>query len=254
VVLGAELAERLFGRRAAVGERVDVNGVGHEVIGVLARKGDQISSLGPPDDEDLFLPLTTMQTLITGDERISFVAVAPRADAPHQAIVREVRRVLGASHGFAATDPDALTVFDAMNFVDLFRDLTAALRLFVAALGVASLAAGGMGVANMLLLSVTERRREIGLRRALGARRLEIAGQFVLEGVVLTGVGGIAGAVLGWVLCALAGAPGGAVVVAHFSPPVVELAVGLVGLVGVLAGLGPALRAATLDPAGELRA
>ena len=252
-VLGAELKKRLFGAGGALGERIEVSGVGYEVIGVLARKGDQISSLGPPDDQKLFLPLTTYQTLIAGDEYVNFIGIAPRSSDDHHAVTDQVRKVLGARHGFAADDRDALTVFDVVNFIDLFRNLTTVIRVFVAAVGIVTLAIGGVGVMNILLLAVTERTAEIGLRKAVGATRADIVRQFLVEALFITGVGGVMGMALGLGLCAAAGDQGPVHVASFVSWWIVVGSAALLGAVGIAAGVWPALRAASIDPVRALR-
>ncbi len=252
-VLGAALAEKIFGQRSPVGERVEVSGVGYRVIGVLVRKGDQISSLGPPDDNKLFVPLSTYQSLIAGEDKIGFLAVQPHDISLHKDIAQQVRKVLGARHGFAADDRDAIDVFDVVNFIDLFRNLTTAIRLFVSALGIVSLAIGGVGVMNILLLAVTERSREIGLRKALGATRRDIATQFLAEALVMAALGGTVGMALGWLLCQLAGTQGSVHIPQYLSGGIVAASVGLIGVVGITAGLWPALRAARIDPVRALR-
>jgi putative ABC transport system permease protein len=252
-VLGAALKEKLFATRAAIGERIEVSGIGYRVVGVLRKKGDQISSLGPSDDDKLFLPLSTVQALVTGDDYIGFIAAAPWRVEEHTAVTAQVRKVLGKRHGFGENDRDALSVFDVVNFIDLFRNLTTAIRLFVAVLGVVSLAIGGVGVMNILLLAVSERSREIGLRKALGATQRDIVAQFLAEGLFMTGIGGLVGITLGWLLCVAAGTPGNVHVVAYLSRGVVAMSFGLIGVIGVAAGLWPALRAARIDPTRAIR-
>ncbi len=254
-IIGAELKQQLFGARAAVGERIEVNGVGYTVIGVLAKKGDQISSIGPPDDFKLLVPLTTFQSLMSGTDDISFIAIRPRAVDEHVAIERKVRKVLGTRHGFAVDDRDALSVFDVMNFVDLFRNLTNAVRIFASTVGVVTLSIGGVGIMNILLLAVTERSREIGLRKAVGATHRHILVQFLAEGVLLTACGGLAGIGLGWALCQFMGvaSAAGTYAAEFLSWSTIGTTVGLIGLVGMLSGLWPAMRAASLDPAEALR-
>jgi len=255
VVLGAELKQQLFGSHNAVGERLEVNGVGYTVIGVLAKKGDQISSLGPPDDYKLLVPLTTFQALMSGNDEINFIAVKPRRATEHVAVETQVRKVLGTRHAFAADDRDALSVFDVMNFVDLFRNLTNAVRLFSSIVGVVTLTIGGVAVMNIMLLAVSERSREIGLRQAVGASRVDILRQFLAEGLVMTAGGGAIGMGLGWALChgMAVTTASGTYAAAYLSSAIIFTTIGLIGLVGLLATIWPAMRAANLDPAEALR-
>jgi putative ABC transport system permease protein len=253
VVLGPDLARQLLPDRDPLGASLEVNGIRYRVVGVLVRKGDQIASLGVPDDRKLFLPLTTFQQLISGDDHVSYVAASPRRIEDHVPLARDVRKVLGARHGFTADDKDALSVFDVMNFVDLFQNLTAALGSFLVALAVVTLGVGGVGVMNMLLLSVTERSAEIGLRRALGATRRNIVTQFLWEGLLFAAAGGGLGTAIGCLLCRVVRTEAGVPIVAYLAASTVLLGAGLIGLIGVGAGLWPAVRAARVDPSRTLR-
>jgi putative ABC transport system permease protein len=252
-VLGAELKRQLFGDREALGERIDLNGIGYEVVGVLARKGDQIASVGPADDRKLFLPLSTFQALLSGDDTVDFVGLAPVVAADHKAVEAKVRRVLGIRHGFAPTDREALHVFDVLNFIDLFSNLLSAVRMFVIALGIVTLGIGGVGVTNILLLCVIERSPEIGLRMAVGATRRNILVQFLVEALLMTGIGGAIGIAVGVALCHAAGTQGPVHVASFLSPAAAVISAGTLVCVGVAAGLWPALRAARIDPVVALR-
>jgi putative ABC transport system permease protein len=252
-VLGPTLAKQLFGSSPAVGGRVEVSGIGFEVIGVLRPKPDQISLLGAPDDEKLFVPVTTFQGVFTGDDAVTFVGVVPRVGVDHTALTAQVRRVLAARHGFTGDDPDALTVFDAHNFIDLFKTLTSAFHVFVTAVAIVTLSIGGVGVMNILLLSVSERMREIGLRKAIGARRRDIVTQFLIEALFLTMSGGLVGIGIGCLLCFAAGKQGAQDVPAFLSLRIVFSSAGMLVALGLLAGLWPARLAVGVDPAIALR-
>lgn len=253
-VLGAELKRQLFGDRSALDERIEINGVGYSVVGVLARKGDQIASIGPADDRKLFLPLTSFQKLLGGDgDHVDFVGLAPVVAVEHKEVEAKVRRVLGARHGFAPSDKEALAVFDVVNFIDLFGNLLGAVRMFVIALGVVTLGIGGVGVTNILLLCVIERSPEIGLRIAVGATRRDILVQFLVEALVMTGIGGAIGIAVGVGLCYAAGSQGPVHVASFLSPGAAVFSAGTLVCVGVVAGLWPALRAARIDPVVALR-
>ncbi|HLV59008.1 MAG TPA: ABC transporter permease [Natronosporangium sp.] len=241
-VLGSRVADALFGDREPVGAQVTIAGVRFRVVGVFAPIGQ---GLGVDRDDQVHIPVTTAQRLF-GTDRIDAMAVR----APDRDTIRDLGDRIVAE--LSRRHPD--TAFSAVTqdeIIGVLGGILSVLTWVLAAIAGISLLVGGVGVANIVLVSVRERFREIGLRKAVGARPRDIAVQFLLEAVLLTGVGGVAGIGLG---------VAAALVVAATSPvPAVvtwwsvALAFGVSVAVGVAAGVVPAHRAGRLDPVVALR-
>jgi len=241
-VLGASTARTLFGDRDPLGRQVTVAGVRFRVVGVLKSVG---SAFGVDRDADVHIPITAAQRLF-GTQRVDALAVKAPTVRGIDALGRRITVALSDRH------PDekfsAVTQTQILGAVGRILGL---LTLVLAAIAAISLLVGGVGVSNIMLVSVRERTREIGLRKAVGARQRDILLQFLIEAVVLTSVGGIVGILLG---------TGGAVLVRTLSPlPAViawwsvALAFGVSALVGLFFGVFPARRAGRLDPVVALR-
>ncbi len=260
LVIGAKVEQRLFGRRSALGQSVRLDGQPFRVVGVSAPKGEQMVNMGPRDDEQVLLPITTAQTLFTGSDKISYMIYAPHTRPEGPQSIRQARTILGRHHHFAPSDEEAVTFFDIAEAVSLVEMIGVALQVFLAACGILTLVVGGVGVMNIMLVAVAERTRELGVRKAVGATQRDLFVQLVSETVLVTVSAGVAGLGLG----------GGIIVVlqllrnsserAQFLMPQVTLSPGLAALsfvvlvgIGILAGIVPALRAAHLDPAVALR-
>ena len=262
VFLGARLREKLFGTRPAVGETVQISGLRFTVVGVMDRKF-QDSNYFTSDDESGFIPYSAAGDL--WDTRnasvIVFVPVAPRFEA--QAI-QQVREVISKRQRFSPSDKRAITMFGREEFKPILEGITIGLQALLLFIGALTLGIGGVGVMNILLVSVDERIREIGLRRALGARRRHIKVQFLAEALVMTLLGGLIGIILAQGIATAIGTlpflgPGyedtSGKVDIHLTISLVTVAISVVVLVlvGVLAGLVPAVRASRLDPVTALR-
>ncbi|MGH7787463.1 MAG: ABC transporter permease [Candidatus Binatia bacterium] len=257
VVLGARAAARLFGARQAVGQTVHVEGIPFEVVGVTEAKGDQILYMGPMDDEVALIPFTTARTWFTRSDVIDQVIFAPRTRAGSWDTVRLVRAIIGRHHGFRQDDDAAMGYFNVQEVVDLVRGLLLALRLFLTAASLITLAVGGVGVMNIMLAMVSERTREIGLRKALGASNRAIFVESLAETLAVTLCAGLLGVAIGW-LGVQASASAAANQTLQAAP--VLLLGRAVTVVAILVGVGlatailPALRAMRIDPAVALRA
>ncbi len=259
VFLGARAAERLFGRAPAVGRTVHVDGVPLVVVGVAARKGEQLLFVGPRDDDVAFVPVTTAQAWFTHTREIDQAIFAPRTRELSWDALRRVRGLMALHHRFRPGDDTALGAFNVQEVIQIVEALLLALRAFLMAASVVTLVAGGVGVMNIMLVMVGERTREFGLQKALGASNAALFGQVLAESVALmTGAGAI-GLAIGWL-----GIRGSAAVIAARGSslegvPVfaATTALGIVAtlvIIGVAAGLVPARRAARIDPAIALRA
>jgi putative ABC transport system permease protein len=250
-VLGGTLADRLFGNTNPVGQQLRLKNVSFQVIGVLQAKG---SSLGVDYDDAALIPVTTMANRIAGRtspygiELTYLVAAAKNADSVDAAEF-QITNLLRLRHKLTGEDDFSIrTQKDAMETVG---KITGALTVMLAAIAGISLFVGGIGVMNIMLVSVTERTQEIGLRKAIGAREQDILIQFMIEAVILSAAGGVLGTLIGVGGSLLVGAV--TPLQAGVSPVAILMAVSVSGGIGLFFGVVPARRAAKLDPIVALR-
>jgi putative ABC transport system permease protein len=248
VVLGADLAQKLFDRANPVGQEIQIGNLSFQVIGVLQRKG---AFLGVNPDADAHIPITTMANQLVGRRVPAGVAidqmeVSAKDRASIRAAAFQVTNILTRLHG-----KKDFSVIANKSVQDLLGQITGALSLLLAAIAAISLLVGGIGIMNIMLVSVTERTQEIGLRKAIGAPEQSILQQFLIEAVILSIAGGMIGISLG---------AGAAMLVGVFTPlkPTVPfsailLATGVSGGIGLIFGVVPARQAAKLDPIVALR-
>ncbi len=258
IVLGLTPARRLFPDVPnPVGRTVRINGVPFRVIGVMSDKGG--SAFG--DYNDLaFIPITVAQEMLydardprTGEPLVTGIMLqAARAEYTDE-IVRRITELLRERHRIRFQDEDDFAVLTQFELVSIFGQISSVLTVFLGALGAISLIVGGIGIMNIMLVSVTERTREIGLRKAVGARRRDILLQFLTEAILITMLGGVLGTGAGIALASTINALSGGAVRAAVGLDTVLLAVGVSAAVGLFFGLYPAWRAARLDPIVALR-
>ena len=262
VFLGSEVAKKLFGNSPAVGETIRISGLTFEVIGVLTQKVS-FSNYYSPDKYCAFIPFTTVKQLWSQDY-VDNMVIQTISPATHFQALKQVKEVLAARHNFNPKDERALSFNDSVENMKQISGITGGLKIILSFIGALTLMIGGIGVMNIMLVSVTERTREIGVRKALGARRSHILIQFILEALVITFLGGLLGIALSWLMVTFAGhRPFLADLLEDptkqtdiyllLSGDVVLTATGILMIVGIFSGLWPALRASKTDPIESLR-
>ena len=260
-LLGSEAAKQLYPGQPAIGAQLMMNGVPYTVIGVLQKKRQNGSYGSGPDDGQLFVPYSSMARDFPPDRKGAFpgwinnLVVSVRDPDEHEMAMGEVYRVLGARHHFEPTDKDALFIWNTMLGAKMLRRIFDVMTIFFGCVAVVTLALGGIGVMNIMLVAVTERTREIGVRKALGATQSDILRQFFAESVVLTCFSGFLGFVAGLGFCwMLAAAPRPEFIPAPLVTMQAVIASLLtLGLITMTAGMYPARRAAEMTPVECLR-
>ena len=258
VVLGSEAKEKLFSGMDAVGQSIRVNGVSFQIVGVLKARMQEA------DDDDnriVYAPYNSMDALRNNHYLSGMWLDSMGLD--HNKMTQSIREALAAQHGFKPTDERAIHVFDAKKQLEQFNIITLALKVLLAFIGTITLGIGGVGLMNMMLVSVTQRTREIGVEKALGARKRDILFQFLAEAMVITAVGGLCGIVLSYIVSfsvgrltlysALAKHAEAGDIRLIVAPQVLLISTMILAFVGVVSGMFPAFRAANLDPIEALR-
>jgi putative ABC transport system permease protein len=262
VILGADSNRQLYPGKPSIGEALSIAGYPYTVIGVLASKQQNGSYGSGPDNSQLFVPFSAMQRdfppAAKGDivGQIHDIVIQPVSPKLHVAALRQVREILGERHHFDPTDLDALWVWDTLEGAEMLATIFRAMTIFFAAVALLTLALGGIGVMNIMLVAVTERTREIGVRKALGATAKDIRRQFIAESAIITLVSGTIG-----LACGI-----GIIMVLRLIPlpdilphPVISATAIIASLltlaaITLTAGTYPAIRAASLTPIECLRA
>ena len=248
-LIGTTVAEALYPGMDPVGQSIQLRGVPFDVIGVLAQKGQ--TAQGSDQDDVVLIPYTTANTRLSGRSFIPQILVSTASAGDIPAAQQEITDIMREAHGLAFGDPDDFTVRNQNELAEAAEGTTEVMSLLLAAIASISLLVGGIGIMNIMLVSVTERTREIGIRMAIGARGKDVLTQFLVESIVMSLLGGLIGLGIG---------AGGAAILGNvtgwsteISALTVFIAVGFSAAVGVFFGFYPARKAAALNPIEALR-
>jgi len=249
-VVGPTVVENLYGSvdTGIIGKNIKVNNVPFQVIGITESQG---SSGFMNNDDMIYIPITTAQARLIGDKSVRQIFVQAESEEVMESAQTEITSLLRTSHELALDDEDDFSISNQSDVMETMESVTQTLTMLLGGIAGISLLVGGIGIMNIMLVSVTERTREIGIRKAIGARERDILWQFLIEAVILSVLGGIIGILLGW---------GGSLLIAKIagmttavSIKAIIIAFGFSALIGIVFGVFPAKKAASLNPIEALR-
>jgi putative ABC transport system permease protein len=248
-IVGQTVRKELYGDQVPIGSRLRINKATCEIIGFLSPKGEAI--FGQDMDDIILMPLKAVQRRLAGNTEVNVIRVSVADEAGIPAAKDQIERLMRERRHIIPGQVDDFTVQDLKEVTQILTSVTAILTAFLSAVAAVSLLVGGIGIMNIMLVSVTERTREIGIRLAIGARERDVLLQFLIEAIVMSAMGGIIGVIIG--LLGSAAIAGALKMPFVFQPGVVIIAVAFAAVVGVGFGYFPARRAARLDPIEALR-
>ncbi len=248
-VLGPTTRDDLFGSGAeAIGQSIRINGVAFNVIGITKTKGG--TGFGNQDDR-IYVPMTTAQRYLAGGDYVSTISVQGRDQSSLTAMQEDISQLLMARHKIKDATQADFQILNQADIVATASSVTGTFTILLGAIAGISLIVGGIGIMNMMLTNVTERTREIGLRKAIGAKKGNISTQFLAESIMLTFLGGLFGILLGWLISQ--GVSRFASIATDITMSSIGLAFGVSAAIGIIFGYYPAKRAARLNPIDALR-
>jgi putative ABC transport system permease protein len=261
-VIGETLRKELFSGLLAEGSEIKINGVRFTVVGVLKKK-TQISNYDSPDDMTAFVPYSSLSGMVN-TYYLNNIVMLPANNSFRSRIAVDVRAALARAHNFSVNDTRAVQIMEWSQFLSLITSISTGLKILLGIIGTFTLSIGAVGVVNIMLVSVTERTREIGVLKALGARKRHILTQIFLEGLALTLTGGVLGFVAAAAFVQAIGSlpflgalfedtSGQGDIYLTMSMPALLASCAILGVVGIVAGMIPAVRAARLDPVAAIR-
>ena len=248
-IIGATVKSKLFGSQDPIGDRIRLQKMACQVIGVLDAKGQ--STMGTDQDDLVLIPLRTFQRRIAGNQDVNIIQVSAAKGVSTDRVKRDIEQILRERRHIPPAGESDFNVMDMKEITKMLTGTTQILTALLGAVAAVSLLVGGIGIMNIMLVSVTERTREIGVRRAIGAKKRNIMTQFIMEAVVLCQMGGVAGVLLG----VMGGNAAARILKVPMTLPVDWVVIGLVicSVVGIIFGSYPAWKAANLDPIDSLR-
>lgn len=255
--LGDKLAENLFGMEDPVGKIITIDNMPFTVIGVQIKK-QQMGSYSGPDDNKVAIPSTTYSA-IWGELRYSNIVIQPRDLNQSEFVKQRLYEVVGKRQKFDPKDKAALSIWDVIEMQKTMDKMMLGLQIFFGVMGFFSLSIAGVGVANIMYAAIKERTVEIGVKMALGAKKRAIMGQFLLEAILICGIGGVLGIVVAQATCGFLGSVDlNNEALSWLGKPTISVAIGFVtvailGFIGLISGFFPARRAASVNPVESLR-
>jgi putative ABC transport system permease protein len=248
-VIGSQIAEDFFGRINPVGETIKIESRNFEIIGVLESLGAGL--MGMNQDEVIYIPITTAQSKLYGGDTLSTIIGEVESEDKINSAMEEVEDIMMLQHEILPDAPKDFTINSATQMVEMINEVTNTFVVTLAAIAAISLLVGGIGIMNIMLVSVTERTREIGIRKAIGAKNKDILVQFLTESIVLSITGGIMGVLFALLIVKVIELTGLMTAIVTASPVIMSLTFSI--MIGLLFGIMPAMRAAKLNPIQSLR-